>query len=210
MKHAFTLISVVGTASWSIAGTQVAGEAGMNIIGCGFVGCVSALGGGTLNNLMFGTARNGVHWVQNPRSTVLVALFASVVTFYVWPVVCRTLAERWLKRIDTACESGSWISRVASSALPLISMSGKLPLPRQASRAEEPRSACVQVRGRPSRGANSSPRVGSRSSCTKCEGSWARSCRDLASSLHLTASLPLPSNLPHHSSGQAERSIAAT
>ena len=62
-------IGIIGTISWAITGTQLAGEQGMNIFGCGFVGCVSALGGGTLNNLIFGVAKNGVQWVKNPQST---------------------------------------------------------------------------------------------------------------------------------------------
>ena len=42
------IIGIIGTISWAITGTQLAGECGMNFFGCAFVGGVSSLGGGDL------------------------------------------------------------------------------------------------------------------------------------------------------------------
>lgn len=58
-------IGFLGTASYAIAGTQVAGEAGMNVIGCCLVGIISSLGGGSVNALLFGYAKNGVPWARD-------------------------------------------------------------------------------------------------------------------------------------------------
>ena len=50
-RYVIHAIGLIGAASYAIGGTQVAGDAGMNVVGCTFVGCVSALGGGTLNSV---------------------------------------------------------------------------------------------------------------------------------------------------------------
>lgn len=55
----------VGLALFSVVGTQVAGDAGFNLVGCTLVGCVAGLGGRTINNLLFGATRNGVFWARN-------------------------------------------------------------------------------------------------------------------------------------------------
>ena len=45
-KKLIPIIGIIGTISWAITGTQLAGECGMNFFGCAFVGGVSSLGGG--------------------------------------------------------------------------------------------------------------------------------------------------------------------
>mmetsp|Transcript_34437 Transcript_34437/g.67335 ORF Transcript_34437/g.67335 Transcript_34437/m.67335 type:complete len:551 (-) Transcript_34437:155-1807(-) len=107
------VIGWIGTASYAIAGTQVAGEAGMNIIGCCFVGCISALGGGAVNALLFGYARNGVPWVKDPRS-LFVALVSCLLTFFLWPMLCHELALERLRSIQETAKEHSWWSAVAS------------------------------------------------------------------------------------------------
>jgi uncharacterized membrane protein YeiH len=39
---------------FAMAGTVVAADAGMNIVGCGLVGAITAMGGGTVSNLLCG------------------------------------------------------------------------------------------------------------------------------------------------------------
>ena len=78
-------LDYLGTALFAVIGTQMAGQAGMNIVGATFVGCVAATGGGTLNNLITGNLRGGVFWVRNPIF-LAIAVVSSVVTFYGWPI----------------------------------------------------------------------------------------------------------------------------
>ena len=86
-----------GTALFACVGVQVAGgEAGMNLVGCTLVGCVAAMGGGTVNNLLHGAAREGVFWVRNP-SFLMVALTSSLVTFFAWPRYCQQAAAAELE-----------------------------------------------------------------------------------------------------------------
>jgi uncharacterized membrane protein YeiH len=102
-SRAITFLDYAGTALFAIVGTQIAGDCGMNIIGCSLVGCVAAMGGGTLNNLIHGGSslllgRPGVFWARNHKYFA-VSLVASVVTFFAWPAYCRSSAEHYLDNV---------------------------------------------------------------------------------------------------------------
>lgn len=92
-----------GSAMFAVVGTQIAGDAGMNIVGCTLVGCIAAVGGGSLNNLLYGSSstllgRSGVFWVQTP-SKLLGAIVASVITFYMWPHYCDITSVHYLEDV---------------------------------------------------------------------------------------------------------------
>ena len=76
--------------------------------GCTFVGCLSSLGGGTLNAILFGYAKNGVPFATDPRN-LIVALVSCAGTFFLWPYVCRTLAEERLRVIHETAKAKSWL-----------------------------------------------------------------------------------------------------
>lgn len=92
----------LGTALFAVVGAQVAGDAGMNLVGCSLVGCAAAMGGGSLNALLYGGTNpllansSGVRWVANP-SFLVVAMVAAVATFFVWPYYCQTQANRYIE-----------------------------------------------------------------------------------------------------------------
>lgn len=91
------VLDYAGTALFASVGVQIAGgEAGMNLVGCCLVGCAAAMGGGTVNNLLQGNARDGVFWVRSP-SFLAVALGASVLTFFAWPRYCEWAAAAELE-----------------------------------------------------------------------------------------------------------------
>ena len=93
-----TSLDYFGTALFACVGVQIAGgEAGMNLVGCTLIGCVAAMGGGTVNNLLYGAAHpDGVFWVRSP-SFLFVALTVSVLTFFAWPMYCEHQAAQELK-----------------------------------------------------------------------------------------------------------------
>ena len=95
-------LDIGGKTLFAVVGTQVAGEAGMNVVGCTLVGCISCLGGGTLNNLLYGTSvlldRPGVNWVRNP-TVFFFAVAASIITFYTWPLHCLSEARKELRDV---------------------------------------------------------------------------------------------------------------
>ena len=93
----------VGLALFSVVGTQVAGDAGFNIIGCTLVGCVAGLGGRTINNILYGTSSlvtkmPGVFWARNPMY-LAVAIGSSLVTFFAWPLYCEKMSLYYLETV---------------------------------------------------------------------------------------------------------------
>ncbi|KAJ8600415.1 hypothetical protein CTAYLR_001462 [Chrysophaeum taylorii] len=83
----------VGTALFAMSGTLVAGEAGMHVVGASLVGCAASMGGGTINNIIMGSTAGGVFWIREP-TYLLIAVCASVITFYSWPSIELELAKR--------------------------------------------------------------------------------------------------------------------
>ena len=100
-KLVFSL-DFLGKGLFAVVGAQAAGDAGMNIVGATLIGCVAAMGGGTLNNLLYGHStldtQTGVRWVRNP-SILFSAVICSAITFFVWPVYCREEAKRELRKV---------------------------------------------------------------------------------------------------------------
>ena len=93
----------VGLALFSVVGTQVAGDAGFNIVGCTLVGCVAGLGGRSINNILYGTSSlvtkmPGVFWARN-HMYLTVAIVSSLVTFFAWPVYCEKMSLYYLEKV---------------------------------------------------------------------------------------------------------------
>jgi uncharacterized membrane protein YeiH len=91
-QHLLQWTTRLGISFFAMAGAYTAGEAGMHVVGSTIVGCVTALGGGTFNNLVTGA---NVGWVRNP-SFLVITVGASLVGFYAWPLV----VEKQLQEID--------------------------------------------------------------------------------------------------------------
>lgn len=98
------IMDYVGLALFSVVGTQVAGDAGFNIVGCTLVGCVASLGGRSINNVLYGRsspllkALPGVFWARNPMYLV-VAIGSSIVTFFLWPVYWEYMSCHYLENV---------------------------------------------------------------------------------------------------------------
>ena len=60
------------------------------MVGCTLVGCVSGMGGGTLNNLMYGATP--VYWMASPHWLGM-CVASCVVTFYGWPLLEERLSS---------------------------------------------------------------------------------------------------------------------
>mmetsp|Transcript_6322 Transcript_6322/g.15729 ORF Transcript_6322/g.15729 Transcript_6322/m.15729 type:complete len:302 (-) Transcript_6322:184-1089(-) len=94
----------VGLALFSVVGTQVAGDAGFNLVGCTLVGCVAGLGGRSINNLLYGSSSPllkqlpGVFWARNSLY-LAVAIGSSLLTFFAWPVYCEKVSEHYLENV---------------------------------------------------------------------------------------------------------------
>ena len=119
-QYALRACDVGGTLLYAVAGTQVAGDVGMNVVGATLVGCATALGGGTLNNLLYGASsplhgKPGVFWVRAPEYLYMAA-GASLATFFLWPWYCQQQADNYLKDMigeENLQKSGGSVSRRA-------------------------------------------------------------------------------------------------
>ena len=100
-QRMLTALDFGGTALFAVVGTQLAGEAGMHVIGATWVGCVAGMGGGTLNELLFGGGKGGVFWMRDPRFFAT-AVGASLATFTLWPRAERALADHHLRVLERA------------------------------------------------------------------------------------------------------------
>ena len=76
---ALTTLDYVGTVAFAASGTMVAGQAGMDVLGCCFVGTVTSLGGGTIRDLLLG--RTPVFWFKD-TSYLLLCLGTALATFF--------------------------------------------------------------------------------------------------------------------------------
>ena len=62
VPSALVALDYVGTAAFAASGCLVAGQAGMDTLGCCFIGTVTALGGGTVRDVLLG--RLPVFWFK--------------------------------------------------------------------------------------------------------------------------------------------------
>jgi len=106
-KQVLPILEHIKTITWAVAGAQAGGEVGMHIIGCSFVGCIGSLGGGTVNTWLYNPTGQ-VPWTKWPPVQLMVALAASVVTFFLWPYLVQTMAERQLHKIYATAVQHSW------------------------------------------------------------------------------------------------------
>jgi len=83
-QHLLKWTARLGVSFLAVTGANAAGEAGMHVVGACVVGCISGLGGGTLNNLMVGVTPVG--WMRDV-SFLALALAASLAGFYLFPLV---------------------------------------------------------------------------------------------------------------------------
>eukprot|EP00966_Prymnesium_polylepis_P310528 7174425-Prymnesium_polylepis.1 len=67
-QQALRQVGMLGVIFFSITGTHAAGEAGMHVMGATLVGCVTAIGGGTLNGAMMGATPVG--WMVQPKPLI--------------------------------------------------------------------------------------------------------------------------------------------
>lgn len=79
-------LDVFGTAVFAFSGALKAGRKGMDLIGMMIIACVTAVGGGTLRDvlMMGGGEEHVVFWMQTPMY-IEISLITALATFYFWP-----------------------------------------------------------------------------------------------------------------------------
>merc|ERR1719506_2504324 len=77
----FRALDWIGTLTFALTGSALAGQYNMDLLGCVIVGSITAIGGGTIRDLLLGTSP--VFWVEEWEYLVI-CIFASVLGFIFW------------------------------------------------------------------------------------------------------------------------------
>lgn len=92
-----TLLSLLDYASvliFAITGALVASRAQLDLVGFAFIACLTALGGGTIRDLLLD--RNPIFWIANPTYLAVAAGAAVVIFFTAHLLESRLRALIWL------------------------------------------------------------------------------------------------------------------
>lgn len=118
-------LDVFGTAVFAFSGALKAGRKGMDLIGMMIIACITAVGGGTLRDvlMMGGGEEHVVFWMQTPMY-LEISLITAFLTFYFWP----KLEAKFGLEADSAipiCTSGKKPETIHPGRLvPLLSFHG--------------------------------------------------------------------------------------
>ncbi len=97
MQELVDILNLIGVAAFSIAGALAAGRKHMDLFGVVVVGCVTALGGGTLRDVLMGSYP--IFWIAAPHNFMIAAL-AAACTFFL--ARHRSTAPRSVMYVDAA------------------------------------------------------------------------------------------------------------
>jgi|EP00982_Pelagococcus_subviridis_P016217 hypothetical protein len=91
-----------GTASFAMTGTLAAAARGMDLLGCVVVGTITAVGGGTVRDLLLGRGRRAF-WMEEIEY-LWICLGTGVLTFLSWPTLRREFgvdeSDWWVEAWD--------------------------------------------------------------------------------------------------------------
>jgi len=96
------LSDYVGTASFAVTGSLLAAGVGADLLGCAVIGTTTAVGGGTVRDLLLGNGRRAF-WMEEVEY-LYISLAAAVAAFLLWPAAERGLGlglnDAWLEATD--------------------------------------------------------------------------------------------------------------
>jgi len=93
---ALTLLDYASVLIFALTGALVASRAQLDIVGFAFMGCLTAVGGGTVRDVLLD--RNPVFWIGNPNY-IGIALAAALLVFFTAHLV--ESRYRWLLWLDS-------------------------------------------------------------------------------------------------------------
>lgn len=118
------LLDYASVLIFALTGALVASRAQLDIVGFAFIGCLTAVGGGTLRDVML--ARHPIFWIGDP-TYILIAAGAAVLIFFTAHLV--ESRYRWLLWLDTfalavAVPAGVSVALVLAQPLPIVVLMG--------------------------------------------------------------------------------------
>ena len=97
-------LDYVGTVAFASSGALTASAAGMDALGCGMVGTITAVGGGTVRDILLGKS-GPCFWMAEPEYLYL-CLATTAATFIAWPRIEQSPAA---PKVDSAIEVGDFL-----------------------------------------------------------------------------------------------------
>lgn len=119
--HAFDLASVF---VFALSGALVASRAQLDVIGFVFVACLTAVGGGTVRDVLL--RREEVFWITDPSFLGLASLAATVVFFTAHRIEQRYRAILWLDAValSAAVAAGVAVAVSLGASWPIVLLMG--------------------------------------------------------------------------------------
>lgn len=119
-----TLLDYAAVAIFALTGALVASRAQLDIVGFAFIACLTAVGGGTLRDVMLD--RYPVFWIDNPNY-ILIACAAALLIFFTAHLV--ESRYRWLLWLDSfalavAAPAGMGVALSVSQPMPIAILMG--------------------------------------------------------------------------------------
>ncbi|SLN22688.1 hypothetical protein ROA7450_00873 [Roseovarius albus] len=93
---ALSFLDYASVLVFALTGALVASRAQLDLIGFAFIACLTAVGGGTIRDVLLN--RDPVFWIGNPNY-ILIACAAAIVIFFTAPMV--ESRYRWLLWLDS-------------------------------------------------------------------------------------------------------------
>eukprot|EP01125_Pyxidicula_operculata_P001632 TRINITY_DN11475_c0_g1_i2.p1 TRINITY_DN11475_c0_g1~~TRINITY_DN11475_c0_g1_i2.p1 ORF type:complete len:312 (-),score=57.11 TRINITY_DN11475_c0_g1_i2:82-1017(-) len=101
-----------GTVVFAVGGCITAGMYGMDALGCTIVGAITAVGGGTIRDMLLGKERR-VFWMEETEY-IWLCIVATMLTFYFW----QYSADKW--KISDDDEWFQWADSISLGAFAVI------------------------------------------------------------------------------------------
>jgi len=81
-------LDILGTTIFAFSGALKAGRKGMDLVGMMIIACITAVGGGTMRDILMmgGGEEHVVFWMQTPLY-LEISLLTALVTFFLWPKI---------------------------------------------------------------------------------------------------------------------------
>ena len=119
-----TLLEYASVLVFAITGALVASRAQLDLVGFAFIACLTALGGGTLRDLLLD--RNPIFWIANPTHLAVGVTAAMVVFFTAHLLESRYRGIVWLDALAlaVAVPSGVGVALAMGMSWPVIIIMG--------------------------------------------------------------------------------------
>lgn len=120
------LLDYASVLIFAITGALVASRAQLDLVGFAFIACLTALGGGTIRDLLLD--RNPIFWIANPTYLAVAAVAAGVVFFTAHLLESRQRTLIWLDSfaLAVAVAAGAGVATALEQSAVIIILMGMI------------------------------------------------------------------------------------